>query len=81
MYICSRLQLFLVLAYGRTVHRAQGSTLQKLCFNISKAFACGQVYSALARAVDFVKVWALDPYPRIQSEVQTESRLLDNSLC
>ena len=39
------------LAWACTVHRIQGATLTKATANVSKAFADGQVYTALSRCI------------------------------
>ena len=42
-------QLPLLLAYGITIHKAQGMSLNKMSVNLSNMFECGQGYVALSR--------------------------------
>ena len=46
--ICSRVQLPLILSYSLTVHRAQGMTLDAVCFSLQGLFTEGQLYTALS---------------------------------
>lgn len=54
--ICSRMQLPLLLAYGLTVHRAQGMTLDSVVFDTEKIWCFGQLYTALSRVRDFSRL-------------------------
>ena len=47
--IVSREQYPLRLAYGITIHKSQGMTLEKLIVDCNRVFECGQVYVALSR--------------------------------
>ena len=49
---CVRRKLPLMLAWAITVHKSQGMSLPKLQVELHNAFAPGQVYVALSRAVD-----------------------------
>lgn len=47
--IVSREQYPLRLAYGITIHKSQGMTLEKLIVDCNRIFECGQAYVALSR--------------------------------
>jgi ATP-dependent DNA helicase PIF1 len=47
--VVSREQYPLRLAYGITIHKSQGMTLEKLVVDCNRIFECGQVYVALSR--------------------------------
>lgn len=47
--VVSREQYPLRLAYGITIHKSQGMTLDKLIVDCNRIFECGQVYVALSR--------------------------------
>lgn len=50
--VASRTQYPLKVAYALTVHKSQGSTLDRAVIDISEAFAEGQVYVGLSRVRD-----------------------------
>ena len=47
--VALRLQYPLKLAYGITIHKSQGMTLDKLVVDCKRVFECGQVYVAMSR--------------------------------
>lgn len=47
--VATRLQYPLKLAYGITIHKSQGMTLDKLVVDCRRVFECGQVYVAMSR--------------------------------
>lgn len=47
--VVSREQYPLRLAYGITIHKSQGMTLEKLVVDCNRIFECGQAYVALSR--------------------------------
>lgn len=79
--VVSREQYPLRLAYGITIHKSQGMTLDKLIVDCNRIFECGQAYVALSRikSIDGLylksfnpqKVWAneevLDFYQKLKN--------------
>ena len=62
-----RTRLPLILAFGVSVHRAQGATLDSVAVDLGKCFAPGQSYVALSRVRDIkdveisgLSLWALN---------------------
>ncbi|KAJ1441399.1 P-loop containing nucleoside triphosphate hydrolase [Sesbania bispinosa] len=47
--LASRKQIPLILAWALSIHKCQGMTLDKAYINLSGAFGCGMVYTALSR--------------------------------
>jgi len=61
--VVSREQYPLRLAYGITIHKSQGMTLDKLIVDCNRIFECGQVYVALSRikSIDGLYLKSFDP--------------------
>lgn len=78
--VVSREQYPLRLAYGITIHKSQGMTLDKLIVDCNRIFECGQVYVALSRikSIDGLylksfnpkKVWANEEVLRFYQSVK-----------
>lgn len=76
----SRKQYPLRLAYGITIHKSQGMTLDKLIVDCNRIFECGQVYVALSRIKSIEglylksfnpkKVWANEEVLRFYQSVK-----------
>ncbi|TKY46808.1 ATP-dependent DNA helicase PIF1 [Spatholobus suberectus] len=47
--VARRKQIPLILAWALSIHKCQGMTLDKAKINLSQAFGCGMVYTALSR--------------------------------
>lgn len=47
--VARRKQIPLILAWALSIHKCQGMTLDKTIINLSRAFGCGMVYTALSR--------------------------------
>lgn len=61
--LASITQVPLKLAYAVTVHKSQGQTFDKVVFNCSRAFVCGQAYTAFSRArtLEGLHVYGFNP--------------------
>ncbi|MEO6068207.1 MAG: PIF1 family ATP-dependent DNA helicase, partial [Gemmatimonadales bacterium] len=60
--LASRTQLPLMLAFGLTVHKAQGMTLERVCLALNRAFDPGQVYVGLSRCPKLKDVYLVSSY-------------------
>ena len=60
--ICTRTQLPILLGYAFTMHRAQGLTLDKVCFHSQGLFAYGQLYTALSRVRDMLNLCCMGDF-------------------
>ena len=49
LIIFSRIQIPLMAAHGLTVHKSQGLSLDRVCVDFQRMFACGHAYVALSR--------------------------------
>ena len=49
-------QLPLILAWGITIHKAQGKTFDRLAIHLPQSFAHGQTYAALSRATSLSSI-------------------------
>lgn len=72
--IAYRKQIPLKLAWATTVHKQQGSTIDRAEIDITEAFACGQVYVALSRVRDLE---SLSVKPFDQSTITVNDRCLE----
>jgi hypothetical protein len=72
--LASRSQLPLKLAWALTIHRSQGSTLDRAEIDISEAFADGQVYVALSRvrSLSSLSIKSFSPH-----KIKTNKKCLD----
>lgn len=68
--VVSREQYPLRLAYGITIHKSQGMTLDKLIVDCNRIFECGQVYVALSRikSLDGLYLKAFNPKKVLANE-------------
>lgn len=62
--LASRAQIPLKLAWALTIHKSQGSTLDRAEIDVSEAFAAGQVYVALSRVRNLgsLKIRSFSPH-------------------
>eukprot|EP00884_Botryococcus_braunii_P005525 jgi/Botrbrau1/14974/Bobra.0018s0074.1 len=58
-YLGSRYQLPIALGYAVTVHRVQGLDLKTVVYDVTAAFAYGQVYSGCSRASELEKLYII----------------------
>ncbi len=72
--LASRTQLPLKLAWALTIHKSQGSTLDRAEIDVSEAFAAGQVYVALSRVrnLSSLKIRSFSPH-----KVKVSKKCLD----
>lgn len=72
--LASRKQLPLKLAWAITIHKSQGSTLDRAEVDVSEAFADGQVYVALSRVRNLgsLKILAFSPH-----RIKTNKKCVD----
>jgi ATP-dependent DNA helicase PIF1 len=72
--LASRSQIPLKLAWSITIHKSQGSTLDRAEIDVSEAFAAGQVYVALSRVRNLrsLKIRSFSPYT-----IKTNKKCLD----
>lgn len=75
---CTRSQFPLRLAYCLSIHKAQGSTLERASIDISKSFAAGQAYVALSRvrSLDGLNIEA--PFGREKIFANVEAKMFLN---
>lgn len=61
--VASREQYPLRLAYGITIHKSQGMTLERLVVDCNRIFECGQAYVAMSRikALDGLHLRSFNP--------------------
>lgn len=69
--VASRTQYPLKVAYALTVHKSQGSTLDRAVIDISEAFAEGQVYVGLSRVRD-LKSLSVSSFAHSRVKVNSE---------
>lgn len=72
--LASRSQLPLKLAWAITIHKSQGSTLDRAEIDVSEAFAAGQVYVALSRVRNLASLKLLSFSPH---KIKTNKKCLD----
>lgn len=72
--VACRKQIPLKLAWATTVHKQQGSTIDRAEVDVTEAFACGQVYVALSRVRD---INSLSVKPFSANAIQVDKRCLD----
>ena len=72
--LASRAQLPLKLAWAITIHKSQGSTLDRAEIDVSEAFAAGQVYVALSRVrnLSSLSIKSFSPH-----KIKTNKKCLD----
>jgi ATP-dependent exoDNAse (exonuclease V) alpha subunit len=78
--LASRDQIPLRLAWAMTIHKSQGSTLEKVSMDLSQVFADGQAYVALSRARTLeglnIEAWrgrhSIRANPRVLAEIRKQ---------
>lgn len=72
--LASRTQIPLKLAWSITIHKSQGSTLDRAEIDVGEAFAAGQVYVALSRVRNLksLKIMSFSPHT-----IKTNKKCLD----
>lgn len=73
--IAKRIQFPLKLAYGITIHKSQGLTIENIDVDLTRVFGSGQVYTALSRAVSLNGLRLnrkIDP-----SKIATDQKVID----
>ena len=69
--LATRNQIPLLLAFGFTIHKAQGMELQAAAMDLKDCFLNGQVYSAVSRVKDLAGLFLIsfDPNKVMASEL------------
>ncbi|MEW8547603.1 MAG: AAA family ATPase [Candidatus Thiodiazotropha sp.] len=67
-----RIQFPLTLAWGITIHKSQGRTVEELVVSTSGSFKCGQMYTALSRVKSLEGLHILGDFQK--NQVKTDER-------